>query len=217
MANKNSRNSTFFTGTISKVSSTHRVQTLLKITLRVFEINDIFNFRQSSRWQPKSCSQDNAFLHFTQKFKMAAKNSNKAIFVKCRQYTRQIPCGLIFHKNYSISNGFPDKCVVRFMQKFKMATKKCQESDFCKMSPVHSVDTLRIHNFVIIALSHTVSEINVLLCFTQKFKMADKSGRKAIFCIKSPADCADTLWVQNFIEIALCRTVSKINALLRFT
>ena len=36
----------------------------------------------------------NLFLHFTQKFKMAAKNGRKAIFVKCRHYTLQIPCGL---------------------------------------------------------------------------------------------------------------------------
>ena len=45
----------FFTGTTSKVSSTQRVQTLLEITLslRVFQINDIFTFCHKSRWQPK--------------------------------------------------------------------------------------------------------------------------------------------------------------------
>ena len=62
-----------------------------------------------------------------------------------------------------------------------MAAKKWQESDFCKMSPVDSVDTLWVQNFVEIALSRTVSEINVLLRFTQKFKRAAKSGGKAIF------------------------------------
>ena len=84
----------------------------------------------------------------------------------------------------NFSNGFPDKCVLHFAQKFKMPTKKWRENDFCKMSPVHSADTLWVQNFVKIALSRTVSEINVLLRFTQKFKMAAKSGGKAIFSRK---------------------------------
>ena len=63
---QNSGNSTFFTGTISKVSSTQKVQTLLEITLslRVFQINDIFSFYQNSRWQPKSRSQDICIFAF---------------------------------------------------------------------------------------------------------------------------------------------------------
>ena len=75
-----------------------------------------------------------------------------------------------------------------------MATKKWWESDFCKMSPVHSADTLWVQNFVEIALSHTVSEMNALLRFTQKFKMAAKSGGKASFVKKSPVDSAYILW-----------------------
>ena len=66
---QNSVNSTFLTGTISKVSSIQRVQTLLEITLslRVFEINDILNFHQNLRWQPKSRSQDKcAFAFYTE-------------------------------------------------------------------------------------------------------------------------------------------------------
>ena len=70
-----------------------------------------------------------------------------------------------------------------------MATKKWRESDFCKMSLVHSADTLRVQNFVEIAVSHTVSKINALLRFMQKFKMAAKSGGKTIFVKKSPVDC----------------------------
>ena len=38
-------------------------------------------------------------------------------------------------------------------------------------------DTLVVQTFVKIALSHTISEINVFLCFTQKFKMAGKIVR----------------------------------------
>ena len=104
-----------------------------------------------------------------------------------------------------------------FTQKFKMATKKWRQSDFCKMSPVHSADTLWVQNFVKIALSRTVCEINTFLRFTQKFKMAAKSGGKAIF-FKLPVDSADSLWVQNFVEIALSCTVSEISvfALLNF-
>ena len=30
----------------------------ITLSLKVFEINDIFNFHQNSRWQPKSRSQD---------------------------------------------------------------------------------------------------------------------------------------------------------------
>ena len=33
----------------------------------------------------------------------------------------------------------------------------------------------------------------------------------------APVDSADTLWVKNFVAIALSRTVSKINAFLHFT
>ena len=43
-----------------------RDQTLLEITLSlsVFEINDIFNFHQNSRWEPKSRSQDKCLFAF---------------------------------------------------------------------------------------------------------------------------------------------------------
>ena len=106
---------------------------------------------------------------------------------------------------------------MRSALKFKMATKSGGKVIFCEKSPVDSADTLRVQNFVEITLSHTVSKINSLLRFTQKFKMATKSGGKAIFCENSQVDSADTLWVQNFVEIALSRTISEINALLHFT
>ena len=48
-------------------------------------------------------------------------------------------------------------------------------------SPVDSADTLWFKNFVEIALSRTVSKINVFLHFTQKFKMAGHNGGKSIF------------------------------------
>ena len=48
------------------------------------------------------------------------------------------------------------------------------ENDFGEKSPVVSADTLSDKDLVEIALSHTVSKINVILRFTQKFKMATK-------------------------------------------
>ena len=94
-------------------------------------------------------------------------------------------------------------CFAFYAEKFKMATKKWWESDFCKMSPVHSADTLWVQNFVEIALSHTISEMNALLRFTDKFKMAAKSGGKAIFAKKMSVDSADILWDKKF-----CRNCS---------
>ena len=98
-------------------------------------------------------SEIHAFLCFTQKFKMAAKNDRKTIFEKGRQYTFLIPWGY--------------------------------------------------KNFDEITLSHIVSKINVFLrVFTQKFKMAAKSGGKTIFS----RQLTRTMWVKNFDEIALsCR------------
>ena len=63
--------------------------------------------------------------------------------------------------------------------------------------------------FVEIALSRTVSKINALLRFTQKFKMAAKNGGESDFYEKPPVYSA--LWVKNFIEIVLSRTVSEIS------
>ena len=53
----------------------------------------------------------------------------------------------------------------------------------------------------------------MFLHFTQKFKMAAKSGRKTIFGEKLPVNSADILGVKNF---ALSHTVSEINTILRF-
>ena len=66
------------------------------------------------------------------------------------------------------------------------------------MSPVHSADTLRVQNFVKITLSDTVSEMNVLLRFMQKFKTAAKSGGKASFAKKLPLNSAYILWDKIF-------------------
>ena len=188
----------FFTGTISKVSSTQRVQTLLEITLslRDFEINDIFNFQEIQDSHQKWRESD-----FCEKSPVdSADNLQVRNFVE-----------ITLSRTVSQINVF---CVLRTIQH---GHQKWRENDFCKMLPVHSADTLQVQNFVEITLSCTVSKINALLCFTQKFNMATKKWRENDFCKMLPVHSADTLQVQNFVKIALSRTVSKINALLQFT
>ena len=86
------------------------------------------------------------------------------------------------------------------------------ENNFCKKSPVDSADTMRVKNFVEIAPSCSISEINVFLCLTQKFKMATKSGGKTFFCKIMPVDSADSLRVKHFVEIALSHSFQDKHA-----
>ena len=73
---------------------------------------------------------------------------------------------------------------LHFMQKFNMAAKKWRENDFWQNIADDTVYTLGVKNFVEMAVSHTISEINAFLHFTQKFNMAVKNGRKTMFCKK---------------------------------
>ena len=72
-----------------------------------------------------------------------------------------------------------------------------------------------VTNFTKIVLSRTVSDINVFLHFTQKFKMVAINGGITIFG-KSRQFTAHTLGIKKFVEIALSHNVSEINAFLRF-
>ena len=86
---------------------------------------------------------------------------------------------LNYGKNHSTLHHFRDKCVLCEIQDGR---PKWQETDFWEKFPVDSADTLGVTNFDEIALSRTVSDINAFfVCFTQKFKIAAKSGRKSIF------------------------------------
>ena len=83
----------------------------------------------------RSCTipEINAFLHFTKKFKMAAKNGGKAIFVKCRHYTLQIPCGSKLSSKSLYLAPFPRLMhFLHFTQKFKMAAKNGRKAIFGK-------------------------------------------------------------------------------------
>ena len=184
--------------------STQRVQPLLETTLslRVFEINDIFNFHQYSRWQPKSRSQDKCVFAFYAEIQDGRQKWQESDFcekppvdsadnLQVRNYVEttlsQTACQINVFWVLCINSRWPP-----FLKRVKFATSSLLRyplSDFCKMSPVHSADTLRVQNFVEIALSHTISEKNALLRFMQKFKMAAKSGGKARFVKKLPVDC----------------------------
>ena len=151
------------------------------------------------------------FYHFCEKFE----NSKWPSFLKIGFI---ISRDTLWVKNFveitlsrSVSeiNAFLRKKNSRWRQKW-------WENVFWKKSPVDTAESLRVKNFVEFALSRSVSEINAFLPFTQKFKMADKSGGKMIFCEKSPVDSASTLWDKNFVKITLSRSISEINAFLLF-
>ena len=61
-----------------------------------------------------------------------------------------------------------------------------------------------------------VPKINMCLHFMQKFKMAAKSGGKAIFCEKPPVDPADILQVKILLK-SLYLTPLLRKVFLRFT
>ena len=71
-----------------------------------------------------------------------------------------------------------------------------------------------LKNFVEIALSRTVSEINA--AFNAEIQDGRQKWRENDFCENWPVGCENTLQVKNFVEIALSRSVSEINAFLRF-
>ena len=89
-------------------------------------------------------------------------------------------------KNFNeiaLSHIVPDINVfLRFNQKFKMATKNGRKMISGKNHQLTLLlPCLGVKFFDQIAVSHTVSQINAFLRFTQKFKTAAKNGRKTIF------------------------------------
>ena len=68
----------------------------------------------------RTLSEINGCLHFTQKFKMVAKNGGKIIFGKSRRYTLQIPCGSkISSKSLYLAgfSGYKHFCDLKFLRK----------------------------------------------------------------------------------------------------
>ena len=88
--------------------------------------------------------------------------------------------------------------------------ENCQEDIFS--------DILGDENFNEIALSHTVKEIEGNLCFAifGKIQNGHRFWGRENFCKLPRGHCSDTLWDENFDEIALSRTVKEIEANLCF-
>ena len=95
-----------------------------------------------------------------------------------------------------------------------MAAKSGGKTFFCKIMPVASADTLRVKNFVKIALSRSVFRDKHVFAFKAEIQDGRQKWRENNFCEKSPADSANTLRVKNFVEIALSHSVSNINTFL---
>ena len=100
-----------------------------------------------------------------------------------------------------------------FYTEIKDGCQKWRENDFWEKSPVHSVDTLWVKNFVEISLSGTVPEINVFFCIYAEIQDGCQNWQGKQFSRK----LADPLWIKNFVKIALSGTVSEINVFLCFT
>ena len=90
-----------------------------------------------------------------------------------------------------------------------------------KRKIVHFLDTLWVENFKEITLSHTVKEIEAILCFAifgknSKIQNGCHMWEEENFRKLPRVHCSDTLWVENFDEIALSHTVKEIEAILCF-
>ena len=78
-----------------------------------------------------------------------------------------------------------------------------------------------VENFDEVTLPRTVKKIEANFCFLflakiRKFKMAAIFGEVKIFLKLLRVHFLDTLWDENFDEIALSRTVKEIEAILCF-
>ena len=94
--------------------------------------------------------------------------------------------------------------------------QKWRENNFCDKTPVDSADTLRIKNYVEIALSRSIIEINAFFVFNTEIQDGRQKWRENNFGEKLPVDSADTLWVKKFVKIALSHSISEINAFFYF-
>ena len=119
-----------------------------------------------------------------------------------------IPMWQKFCQNHSNLLHFWDKHVFAFYAEIQDSRQKCRVNDFGENSLVDSAHNVGIKNFVKIALSLSVSKINMFYAEIQ-------DGRQKwwgnVFCEKTPIEYAGTLWVKNFVEKFLACFVSKIN------
>ena len=104
-----------------------------------------------------------------------------------------------------------------FYAEIQNGHQKWHENDFWEKSPVDSAHNLRVKNFVKIALSCSISEINTFLCFTQKFKMAAKSGGKTIFAKTHQYTLQIPCGSKISLKSLYLAPISKINRFRRLT
>ena len=139
---------------------------------------------------------------------MAGKRFLKKVASRLCRY----PTGQKFCRNHSISLHFRDKHVLCFMQKFKMATKSGGKTIFGKNRQY----TLQIPCGSKISSKSLRFRDKHVFAFNAEIQDGRQKWRENNFCKKLPVDSGDTLWVKIFVEIALSRSVSEINAFLRF-
>ena len=93
-------------------------------------------------------------------------------FENWQEYIPKIPCGSkILTKSLYLARlrRYKQFCVFPFLakiRKFKMAAIFWKGKFFWKLARLHCLDTLWVENFDEIALSHTVKEIQAILCFS---------------------------------------------------
>ena len=110
--------------------------------------------RRNSRWPPK----------------MAGKLFLRKVASRQSKYSG----GKKFRRNRSISHRFWDKWVFTFYAEIQDGRQIWWENHFWGKLPEDSEDALWVKNSIKIALSLIVSEINMFLHFTLKFKMVAK-------------------------------------------
>ena len=122
---------------------------------------------------------------------MAAKNGGKRFLEKVTKNFNKIALSRIV----SEINAF-----LHLMQKFKMATKNGGKMIIGKSHQLTLlIPSLGVKNFDQIDVSHTISQINAFLRFTQKFKMAAQ-WQENDFWENSSVDSGDTLALKIFTK-----------------
>ena len=109
-------------------------------------------------------------------FRWPPKLAGKWFLGKITSRLCRYPGGKKICQNHSSSHCFRDKGVFAYYAEIQDSRQKWRENNFWENLTAESGDTLGVKNFVEIALARTFSEINAFLQFTQKFKMATKSG-----------------------------------------
>ena len=135
---------------------------------------------------------------------------------KVNSTLRRHPVGQKFRRIRSISLRYVDKQIFAFNGEIQDGRQKWRENDFCEKSPADFADTLWVKNFRRNRSILLRFRDERVFAFNAEIQDGHQKWRKNNFCEKLPVDSAKTLWVKIFIEIALSRSFSEINAFLHF-